>query len=246
MTEPLPIPLWLFLLLVPALLLLGGIGYRWWKLRRERQKRKLPKHWPLSVRALLNSEEIRIWHWLSRTFYDHHVMIKLPVTRFTFPRNPAEGKVWYQLLASVYCTFTICRTDGRVIGCVDVPPKQGIRTPVRRLKHGLLTQCGYPYWIVRSDDLPPVAEIRAEFLGESPEAQTIRQNEEEQRALLDAQANLRSAISRRRRNRGNTDFGGLSAWPNSTIGDGPPSDLQSQWGENSFLMPLDSRKGDLL
>jgi hypothetical protein len=38
----------------------------------------------------------------------------------------------------------------------------------------------------------------------------------------------------------------LSTWPGSTTGDSKVSDLGSQWQDNSFLMPLDSRKGDLL
>ena len=72
---------WLLAALAPALLVLGALGYRAWEVRRARQRRRLPKHWPLSQRPLANSEEARVWHWLARAFYDHHVMIKLPVPR---------------------------------------------------------------------------------------------------------------------------------------------------------------------
>jgi len=237
---------WLLAALAPALLVLGAMGYRAWEVRRARQRRRLPKHWPLSQRPLANSEEARVWHWLARAFYDHHVMIKLPVTRFTLPRDREQGMEWYKLLGSVYCTFTVCKSDGRVVGCVDVPGKVGIPRSTRSLKHSLLSQCGLPYWVVRSNSLPTVAEIRAEFLGESPIAQSMREREMEERAMMSAQANLRGAINRQRSHRGHSDFGALSTWPSSTAGD-PRSEYQSQWPDNnSFLSPLDSRRGDLL
>ena len=113
------------------------------------------------------------------------------------------------------------------------------------LKHSLLTQCGLPYWVVRSNSLPTVAEIRAEFLGESPTAQSMREREQEERAIIAAQANLRSAINRQRNIR-HSDFSPMSNWPSSTTGDTRSSDFSSQWQDNSFLVPLDSRKGDLL
>lgn len=237
---------WLIAALAPALLVLGALGYRAWEVRRARQRRRLPKHWPLSQRPLANSEEARVWHWLARAFYDHHVMIKLPMTRFTLPRDREQGMEWYKLLGSVYCTFTVCKSDGRVIGCVDVPGKVGIPRSTRSLKHSLLSQCGLPYWVVRSNSLPTVAEIRAEFLGESPIAQSMREREMEERAMISAQANLRGAINRQRSHRGNSDFGALSTWPGGPTGE-PRSEYQSQWPDNnSFLSPLDSRRGDLL
>ncbi len=235
---------WLLAVLVPALLVLGALLHRMWAERRARERRRIPKHWPLSTRALANSEEARVWHWLARAFYDHHVMIKLPVTRFTLPRDREQGMEWYKLLGSVYCTFTVCRSDGRVLGCLDVPGTAGLPRSTRALKHSLLTQCGLPYWVVRSNSLPTVAEIRAEFLGESALSQSMREREMEERAIIAAQANLRTVLSRQRNTRA-SDFSPLSTWPNSTTGE-PRSDFNSQWQENSFLMPLDSRKGDLL
>ena len=234
---------WLLTALAPPLLALGAWGHHVWAERSAKRRRRIPKHWPLTARPLANTEETRVWHWLARTFYDHHVMVKLPVTRFTLPRDPDQGKAWYTLLGSVYCTFTICRSDGRVIGCVDVPGRGGISRTVRQIKHSLLTQCGLPYWIVRADSLPTVAEIRGEFLGETPLAQSMREREMEERAMA-AQNNLRTAIDRQRKNR-QSDFTPLSTWPPSTVE--PRSDFDSIWGgENSFLQPLDSRKGELL
>jgi hypothetical protein len=239
---------WLLALIAPVLIALGAGAHAWWQARQARQRRRIPKHWPLTPRPLANSEEARVWHWLARAFYDHHVMIKLPVTRFTLPRDQEQGADWYKLLAGVYCTFTICKADGRVIGCLDVPGKAGIPRSTRTLKHSLLSQCGLPYWVVRSNSLPTVAEIRAEFLGESALSQSMRERELEERAIVAAQANLRSALTRQRNTRGpNSDFSPLSNWPASTQGETRASDLPSQWHDNnSFLMPLDSRRGDLL
>jgi len=236
---------WLLAALVPALLVLGALAHRAWADYRSREQRRIPKHWPLSTRQLVNSEEMRVWHWLARAFYDHHIMIKLPVTRFTLPRDSEQSMHWYRLLGGVYCTFTICKTDGRVVGCLDVPGRSAMPRSTRMLKHSLLTQCGLPYWVVRSSSLPTVAEIRAEFLGETQTAQSMREHEAEERAIIAAQANLRSAINRQRSSR-NSEFSPLSNWPASTTGDSRVSDLHSQWQDNSFLVPLDSRKGDLL
>ena len=237
---------WLMIALAPVLFALGAYAHRSWVAREEKKKKRIPKHWPLAPRAIVNSEETRVWHWLSRAFYDHQIMIKLPVTRFTVPRDTENGMVWYRLLNGVYCTFTICTPNGRVVGCIDVPGKNALPRSTRLLKHSLLTQCELPYWVVRSASLPTVSEIRSEFLGETPTPQTLREREMEERALIAAQSNLRSAINRQRVNRTNTDFGPLSRWPSSAPGDSSIEPAGSQWQDNSFLAPLDSRKGDLL
>lgn len=235
---------WLLSALVPLSLALGALAHRMWALRQARKERRIPKHWPLSTRAVTSSEESRVWHWLARTFYDHHVMLKMPVTRFTLPRDQEQGMHWYRLLAGVYCTFTICRPDGRVVGCIDVPGRSGLPRSTRMLKHSLLTQVGLPYWVVQSGNLPTVTEIRGEFLGETPTAQTMRENELEERAIIAAQTSLRTTINRQRNTR-SSEFSPLSTWPSSTTGDSRV-DQGSQWQDNSFLVPLDSRKGELL
>ncbi|WP_302174494.1 hypothetical protein [uncultured Hydrogenophaga sp.] len=235
---------WLLAVLLPVVAVAGAWLQRFWTARSARARRKLPEHWPLAIRSVVNSEEARVWHWLSRAFYDHHILIKLPVTRFTLPREKQESMDWYKLLGGVYCTFTICRADGRVVGCVDVPGSTGIPRSTRAVKHSLLGQCHLPYWVVQSNGLPTVAEIRAEFLGESSMSQSMREREMEERAIIAAQNNLRTAIHRQRSTR-HSDFGPLSNWPSSQTGE-PRSDMPSQWQDNSFLMPLDSRRGDLL
>lgn len=233
--------------LVPALLALGAWLHHVVMDRRERRRKRIPKHWPLGVRPIVNSEEALVWHWLSRAFYDHHVMIKMPVTRFTLPKDRDQSMAWYRLLGGVYCTFTICSPEGNAVGCIDVPGRTEIPRSTRLLKHSLLTQCGLPYWVVRSGSLPTLSEIRSEFLGETPTAQSMREREMEERAIIAAQTHLRSALNRRRNSRA-PDPGPVSGWPSSNgLGDSRGSSrLGSQWQENSFFSPLDSRKGDLL
>ncbi len=236
---------WLMAALALLLLALGAWLLHAWQIRQQRERRRIPKHWPLGTRALTNSEELRVWHWLCRAFYDHHVMIKLPVTRFTLPRQREQSMHWYQLLGSVYCTFTICTVNGRVLACLDLVGSSGLPRGTRALKQSLLAQCGLPYKVVQADHLPSAAEIRFQFLGESPSNQAMREREQEERAMIAAQAKLRTVLTRQRNKRGQSDFSPLSNWPHSA-GGGLRSDLDSQWqDDNSFLLPLDSRKGEL-
>lgn len=51
---------WLLTALVPALLVLGALLHRAWATHQAREQRRIPKHWPLSTRALVNSEEARV------------------------------------------------------------------------------------------------------------------------------------------------------------------------------------------
>ena len=235
-------------LVAAALLLALAIGawvQRQWVQRQNRARRRIPKHWPLGLRPLVNSEERLAWQWLARAFHDHEIMIKLPVTRFTLPRDKEQSLHWYNLLGSVYCTFTICKPDGRVIGCLDVPGQAGLPRSSRALKQSLLSQIGLPYWVIRADALPTVAEIRAEFLGEPTTAQGMREREQEERAIMAAKSSLRTALTRQRSSR-QSDFGPASNWPHSTPSVSARGDERSDWQDNSFLVPLDSRRGDLL
>ncbi len=238
--------LWWLIPLVPALIALGAWLHHVWSARQERERKRIPKHWSLSTRSITNSEEALVWHWLSRAFYDHHVMIKMPVTRFTLPQDRDQSMEWYRLLGGVYCTFTVCNADGLVVGCIDVPGRTDIPRSTRMLKHSLLTQCGLPYWVVRSGSLPTITEVRGEFLGETPTAQTVKEREVEERAIIAAQQHLRSALTRQRSSRVH-EHSPISSWPSSNgLSDSRTSNLGSQWQENSFFMPQDSRKGDLL
>lgn len=217
--------------------------------RVDRERKRIPKHWPLHSRVLANTEECKVWRWLSKVFYDHHIMIKIPVTRFTLPRSKESGVHWYQLLSGVYSTFTICAADGHVVGCVDVLRDNNLSRRNRHLKLTLLSQCGIAYCVVNSDSLPTLAEIRSEFLGETEPMPLVREGDET--TITAAIQKLQAAIDRQRHSR----YGEL----NSLIPDvGPTSSFEpesqppdSEFGSgswlqpNSFVAPLDSRVGVL-
>lgn len=225
---------------------LGALGYAWWRRKNELAKRRIPRKWPLAVRSLVNSRERRAWRWLVRAFLDHHVMIKLPVTRFTMPQVKEQGQHWFQILSGVYCTFTVCTAEGSVIGCVDVPGPRGFSLSNQTLKHTLLSQCNIRYWVVDPENLPSTTEIRAAFLGE----QAVLK-EELERMRTDAQfnetrANLKAALLRQRHNT-HSDFAkldaALSSEPHSH--ESYESQLSTSWQQNSFVAPLDSRGAEL-
>lgn len=232
-------------------MLLGGLGHAWWLRRQARLRRRIPLRWPLSPRVLANSEERRVWRWLARAFFDHHVMIKIPVTRFTLPRSKETGLHWYEMLSGVYCTFTVCASDGHVIGCMDVPGRFGLARKNQKLKQTLLNQCGIAYIVVESDNLPRLPDIRTEFLGEM--ASTTRDRERDEAAIAEARTNLRASLMRQRQTR-HSDLSPLtgdsgSGADSSTFADSTTGGSQfspSQWRQqDSFVAPLDSRKGEL-
>jgi hypothetical protein len=144
----------------------GAACHHGWLARAARKKRRIPAQWHLQVRPLLLEAEQEVWHWLQRAFFDHHVVVKVPVIRFVSPRNEAEGQRSYELLKNVYCSFTVCAADGTVIGCLDVPGPQGLRASNRDLKRKLFAECGIAYAVVRASNLPTLEDVRAAFLGE--------------------------------------------------------------------------------
>lgn len=144
----------------------GAACHHGWLKRAARKKRHIPAQWHLQARPLLLGSEQEVWHWLQRAFFDHHVLVKIPVIRFVSPRNEAEGQRSFELLKSVYCTFAVCAADGTVIGCLDVPGPQGLRASNRDLKRKLFDECGIAYAVVRDSNLPTLEDVRAAFLGE--------------------------------------------------------------------------------
>jgi hypothetical protein len=95
-------------------------------------------------RPLVNSQEKKVWHWLARTFPDHQVMVKIPITRYTIPRASEDSALLYDLLNKVYCTFSVCSASGNVVGCVDV--RSGTKTISRSnqlLKLGCCRTAGF-------------------------------------------------------------------------------------------------------
>jgi hypothetical protein len=236
---------WFFTLAAALVgLLAGGLLCAWMTQRAAKKRQSIPRRWPLTARLLANNEECKVWHWLDQTFADHHVMMKLPVTRFTLPRNQAQGLHWYQLLSGVYCTLTVCAPNGRVLGCVDVPGKHRISRSNRQLKQTLLSQCGIAYWVISSAELPSADEIRSEFLGdESAQGAPLPLHRQEgDRAMAATQQKLRASLSGQRKGRHSEWAPPKSTTDDSRDGDSSLSALNSGLEQdNSFLAPLDSR-----
>lgn len=235
-------------LLMAASGALGAYVYAMHLKRQDQEMRRIPRKWPLSVRALANSRERLVWRWMMRAFSDLHVMIKLPVTRFTMPKVRGEGQHWSQLLSGVYCTFTVCDDDGNVIGCVDVPGPQGLSLSNQTLKHTLLSQCSVRYWVVNPEHLPNIITIRAAFLGEQAVVKEELERLRTETEFNQARANLKAALSRRRGSQLTaSEFARLDA----ILSNDPHSDeayeiqLSTTWKDDSFVAPLDSRSGEL-
>jgi hypothetical protein len=148
---------------------LGAGLYALWLRSKANASMRKPSKWPLAARVLITNEEHEVFKWLRETFHDHLVMVKLPVLRFTVPVDKDKnggGARWQELLGGVYCTFTVCTSNGNVVGCVDVPGKRGLNKTNRELKESLLSDCRIAYTVVRSVKLPKTSAMRAAFLGE--------------------------------------------------------------------------------
>jgi hypothetical protein len=166
--------IFIFLSLLVGLVIGAALGIGSY-IRRQKQladaKMELPDKWLLTSRVLMTNEEFEVFKWLLATFDDHLVMVKLPVLRFTLPLSKTEhggGARWQELLAGIYCTFTVCTLNGSVIGCVDVPGKRGLNRNNREVKEALLSDCLIAYTVVRNASLPESSTMRAAFLGEMP------------------------------------------------------------------------------
>lgn len=252
---------------------LGFFLHREWLRRHAVRKLRLPERWLLNARAMVSSEEQEVWNWLRNTFSDHAVMVKVPVMRFTIPstKNQPENKGhnWHELLEKVYCTFTVCTLDGRVVGCVDVPGKRAITKAQREMKESLLLACGIGYTTVRSSSLPAGAAMRAAFLGESQELselavedtvlaeQTIAGDSSFQAALGEftsekVRAAKAAAMKELKDKQGaeidpkekNRNVGFNPDGSGSFMSRDVPAHFVTQW-EDSFTMPAESRPAEL-
>lgn len=239
----------------------GAVLYALWVRRAARKRMPIPKEWPLNPRLLANTEERRVWSWLSKVFYNHHVMVKIPLTRFTLPRQPTQGQHWYNLLSGVYCTLTVCGQDGRVIGCVDVLGPNGLSRSNWRLKRTLLSQCAMAYLVIEPGSLLTTAKIRTLFLGEEAGLNYARGRERDEAMITAARLKLSAALEAQRRSRSSDP--GRARVNRSNYGSAPDSlfpgesgfgssksfaassDFGKEWQKNSFLAPLDSRRGDI-
>lgn len=240
--------LFIYLSLAALTGLVTGAALLYWRQQAElKRQRRIPREWPLKLRPLVNSQERQVWIWLTKVMFDQQILIKLPVTRFTMPAEQTEAPHWYKILNGLYCTFTVCDTQGRVIGCVDVPGPQGLSMSNQTLKHSLLAQCGVRYWVVDPDNLPHLAQIRTAFLGEHA-VKGVGRDDLEMR-FRNQRDNLQAAVTRQRSHQSqsgekSSGYAKLDAAMDATH-DTPESRLPSGWDQNSFITPLDSRSGEL-
>lgn len=227
---------------------IGAIVHALWVRRLARQRKRPPAVWPLIKRAIINSDERKTWRWLELAFVDYSVMIKIPVTRFSASNSKKEGLYWYELLSSLYCAFTIVRADGTVMGCVDLPPRFAKPNKSHRMRAAVLKQCGIPYIVLQQGMLPTMEQIRRHFLGD---ASAMPQSTHQAAAIEAASSHLRSSISRSRKTRHvpsvqtGPNHVDSSFDPDSHFSVGSSSGFTAQWQEDSFIMPLDSRRAAL-
>ncbi|MBK9571327.1 MAG: hypothetical protein IPO43_00800 [Rhodoferax sp.] len=222
-------------------MVLGAMIYAWRQRAINVSRRRIPKQWPLAYRSIVNSRERKVWRWLVRSFLDHQVMVKMPITRFTVPASKEGVQHWFEVLRGVYCSFTVCTAEGKVIGCVDVPSQAGLSLSNQTLKHTLLSQCNIRYWVIDADQLPGVGDIRVAFLGD--QAHMNHGKEYLDSEFNQTKANLQAAVMRQRHGK-NVDADKLEA-KISDVQDSFDSQLSSGWQPNSFVVPLDSRVAEL-
>ena len=151
-------------------IVLGVVCYRAWSAHMARNKRRIPEQWQLRAKLVFTGAERMVWHWLERVFFDHRVLVKTPVLRFLSPRSATGGQQSYELLKGVYCSFTICASDGSVVGCVDVPGSMGLNASHHEVKKKLFEQCGMAYAVLNPNQLPTLEALRAAFLGDTVSA----------------------------------------------------------------------------
>ena len=224
---------------------LGAIACGWWLRRQARQRMIPPNRWPVNSRDIVNTQERKTRGWLNHIFFDHEVLVKLPVTRFTLPKGRARDFYWYELLNSLYCSFTVVREDGHVVGCIDLPPRSQSVKRSHHKKKQLLEQCGIPYLVLDLANLPGLLDLRVRFLGKDGIA--LPAEKHQVKAIMTASADLRDKLTRSRQTRPGDLFttpsqlSSLTSAFNSRL---TPLERVT-WQENSFMAPLDSRKAGL-
>lgn len=263
----------LMTLLGIAVGMLGGtLLYAWWLRREASDRLRRPSTWPLKARGIVTNQELNVWKWLRSTFPDHMVMVKLPVLRFTIPLERLEreggkdpGERWLELLNGVYTTFTICATDGKVVGCVDVPGKRGFNQASRDMKESLLSDCGIPFIVVYATHLPAGEALRAAFLGEMA-GNPGQADPDEQETRIDAsrfneelgaftQQRVRNAkdAALQKLNKDSDHIAqadkarniGFSPDGTGTVGSVDTTDRFAMQWDDSFIQPLDTRPAKL-
>lgn len=144
----------------------AGALIRRWRLRQTALRNlRAPSQWPIMTRELVTPDEQVLWQWLRVEFADYPVMIKLPLLRYIALTTPADSAAWHKRLSGVYCTFTVCSSDGTVIGCVDFVGADEDRAHCY-LKESILGQCGIPYVMAGPGRWPAADSLRTAFIGE--------------------------------------------------------------------------------
>lgn len=226
---------WVFFALAIGLsLFVGAVAGLSWKGRAPRKKERVPLFWPINNRRVANSEELKVWNWLIKTFPEHHILIKIPITRYTIPQDKHKGLELYKMLNALYCSFTVCSVDGKVVGCVDIPVPGHISKRNIQLKEKILFQCQIGYWVLSSSTLPGTDAIRSRFLGGAPSVVDSEPTKELDTPGIEAGQKLQAPAQK------------------LTPGCPPPIRFSGDdfWSElnqqNSFLTPIDSRRAELL
>ena len=154
--------------ILAAALLGSALGfwiYRSWARHQLRNEKRIPDRWNLKPRPLFNDVDRTVWLWLRQVFPEHEVLVKVPVVRF-LSGSSEDLKALVQI-KDVYCSFTLCTPDGRVIGCIDVPGPKGLKASRRDHKRKLFEHCGLPYAVLGPQNLPTHEILRAVFLNET-------------------------------------------------------------------------------
>ena len=204
-------------------------SHRWMKTRLHR----IPQRWPLTTRPMVNTQERKTWLWLSKALFDHHILIKLPVTRFTAPLDADKAADWYPVLNAVYCTFTVCGLDGKVIACLDLLGPNGASMGNQGLKHSLLDQCGIQYWALDPLHLPDMKQLRQTLLTDPLNGAAAQAEQDEALQVAQSSPNAQSPATQAP--------AGLQA---PSVTESARRKLAPDWDQNSFLSPLGSRAED--
>jgi len=241
---------WMMTLIGLGVGLLAGMLLSRWRLRPVTPvSPQIPRKWPLIARGMVTASEAEVWRWLRSAFHDHLVMIKTPVLRFTIPMEGERHKSreLLEMLNGVYTTFTVCTTDGTVVGCVDVPGKRGLPQSNQAIKEALLSDCSISYAVVGSNCLPKVGVIRAAFLGEivdfltEPQPLSYEDSTFQDEVAMFSQDKIRATkeSAQRQINHPARSRSTDSAGP---VGDGSgaSSRFPTQW-QNSFIEPLETK-----
>ena len=71
---------------------LAGAALLLWRNRYvERQRRRIPSSWPLKTRPLVNTQERRVWIWLTKVMFDQHILINKEGCRAAIFGNRARA-----------------------------------------------------------------------------------------------------------------------------------------------------------